>query len=316
MIPGDYDKIVIFFSGGKDSLACLLHLLDSGADPAKIELWHHDIDGQGGHFMDWPVTKAYCSAVARTLGIQLYFSWRQGGFYREMMRENQRTAPTYFETPSGTIESAGGKAGKYGTRRQFPQVSADLSQRWCSAYLKIDVADLAIRNQERFRTLKTLTVSGERAEESSARSRYQTYEPDRTHSAGRTVYRWRPVHKFTEQQIWEIIARHRINPHPAYHLGYGRTSCLHCIFGNGNQWASSRAICPAGFSRIASLETEFGKTIHRKKSVIDLADSGNPYSAITPDLVDIGMSESYTEPVILDKWFLPAGAFGESNGPS
>ncbi len=34
-----YDKIIVYFSGGKDSLACLLLLLVLGVDPTKIELW-------------------------------------------------------------------------------------------------------------------------------------------------------------------------------------------------------------------------------------------------------------------------------------
>ena len=41
----EYDKIIVLFSGGKDSLACVLHLLELGVPREKIELWHHDIDG-------------------------------------------------------------------------------------------------------------------------------------------------------------------------------------------------------------------------------------------------------------------------------
>ena len=54
----EYDKIIVLFSGGKDSLACTLDLLERGVPREKIELWHHDIDG--GHptrKMDWPVTQ-------------------------------------------------------------------------------------------------------------------------------------------------------------------------------------------------------------------------------------------------------------------
>ncbi|MBT4947243.1 MAG: hypothetical protein HON27_13890 [Candidatus Marinimicrobia bacterium] len=53
-----YDKIIVMFSGGKDSTACVLKLFNLGVPKEKIELWHHDIDGKGDQFMDWPVTPA------------------------------------------------------------------------------------------------------------------------------------------------------------------------------------------------------------------------------------------------------------------
>ena len=58
--PRTYDRVLVAFSGGKDSLACVLHLLDRGGAPEKIELHHHDVDGGGRTFMDWSITPGYC----------------------------------------------------------------------------------------------------------------------------------------------------------------------------------------------------------------------------------------------------------------
>ena len=47
----DYDLIVVLISGGKDSVACYLKLLELGVPKEKIEFWHHDFDG--GHPSRW-----------------------------------------------------------------------------------------------------------------------------------------------------------------------------------------------------------------------------------------------------------------------
>lgn len=320
---GSYDRILVAFSGGKDSLACLLHLLDMGADPARIELHHHDVDGGAGAFMDWPVTPAYCRAVAGALGLPIYFSCKAGGFLREMERAQTPTARMIIQTPRGTI-SVGGN-GPDGTRQRFPQVSADLRTRWCSAYLKIDVMDAVIRNQRRFMQGRTLVVTGERAEESANRSRYSTFEKHRTDTRestrkARHVDHWRPVHAWTESQVWGIVQRWGIVPHPAYQIGWGRLSCLSCIFGSPHQWATIRAVFPRHFERIAVREERYGVTIQRRRSVRELADAGTPYAAAlaSPELVALASGEHWRGPIQIDPaaWTLPSGAYGENAGPT
>ena len=314
-----YDRIVTAFSGGKDSLACVLHLLDQGVDRSLIELWHHDVDG-GSRFMDWPCTPAYSRVIARHLGIPIYFSWREGGFLREMLRDGTPTAPTRFERPDGSFGVKGG-SGKPGRRLQFPQVSADLSVRWCSAYLKIDVASIAIKNQERFQGIRTLFVTGERAQESTARARYKVFEPHRADARDgdlrRHIDHWRPIHAWPEQQVWEIIEKHQINPHPAYRLGWGRVSCFSCIFGSANQWASIRQIAPEWFERLAGYERQFGKTIQRNRTISELAAKGTPYPVVSdPSAVAEALDEVWSGPPTISPWKLPAGAYGENAGPT
>ena len=141
-----YDHYIVSFSGGKDSTALLLYLLDNDVSKEKIELWHQEIDGRSASLFDWEVTPDYCRKVGDAFGIKVLSQWKEGGFTREMLRENQRTAPVFFETPDGNICRTGGDKGSSSTRRKFPQPSPDLRTRWCSAYLKIDVCATAIRH--------------------------------------------------------------------------------------------------------------------------------------------------------------------------
>lgn len=312
-----YDYFIVAFSAGKDSLACLLELLERGVDRRRIELWHHDIDGrEGSTLMDWPCTRDYCAKVAQAFDIPIYYSWKVGGFEREMLRENSLTAPTAFEVPRVGVVQSGGIRGSFSTRRKFPQTAADLSVRWCSAYLKIDVCKKAIAGQNRFDGKRTLLITGERAEESTNRSRYAQFEPHATSGKKRTVDQWRPVHQWQEAEVWKIIEKYKVNPHPAYRLGWGRVSCAACIFGSKDQWASLHSIAPTMVKRIADYEVEFGVTVNRSRTVPELVQQGSPYSSITIEVAESALSEEFTEPVFVDDWTLPAGAFGESCGPT
>ncbi len=319
----EYDKYIVAFSGGKDSTACFLNLLEQDIPKEKIELWHHDVDGDGDHFFDWPITKDYCKKFAEAFQVPIYFSWKQGGFLRELLRDQTNTAPIYTEIPGGSIIHKGGERDSPGTRLKFPQVSADLSVRWCSAYLKIDVCAAAIRMQPRFEGLRTVVISGERGEESAARAKYAIQEPDRSDNRGgvridRYVDRLRPIRDWTEAQVWEIIERYGVIVHPCYYLGFSRCSCMHCIFGNADQFATSRTIDLVGFAKISKLENQFGVTIKRKVSLKDLVEKGTVYDATinNPDLATLSMSEIYTGDIFANNWSQPAGAYGESCGPS
>ena len=114
-----YDRVLVAFSGGKDSLAAVLHLLALGVRPERIELHHHDVDA-GRPFMDWPCTTAYVRAVGAAFGIRTYLSWREGGFERELgprLLPVHRPAPDrHADAPGRSLASgarlAGGRCGR------------------------------------------------------------------------------------------------------------------------------------------------------------------------------------------------------------
>lgn len=320
----EYDKIILFFSGGKDSVYCYLKLLESGVKPERIELHHHLIDGnEGSTLMDWPVTESYCRAFGKAFGSEVYMSWRIGGFEKEMQRIEKPTELIMYEDENHNIHTAEVAESRRtkGTRLVFPQVTADLSQRWCSSYLKIDVGDRLIRRQFRFSgEKKFLVITGERAEESAARAKYPSFETHRTYLDGkrtkRLVYHARIAKDASETQVWALLKSYGVNPHPAYQAGWGRTSCLTCIFGSPNQWATIAKYMPDRFEEMVLYESMFMKTIHRSMSLEEQAEKGQAYN-VEPEEYRLAMSKNYNLDILLDNdWALPKGAFGDSSGPT
>lgn len=313
-----YDKIAIGFSGGKDSLACVLQLLKLGCPKDKILLMHHEIDGrEGSDLYDWDITPDYCRAVAEHLGIELRFSWLKGGFEGEMYRENVPKAAIRFELPDGSVGETGGK-GKPNTRRKQPAKVASLTTRWCSAVLKIDVMAAAMRNDETFNGGGAyLVLTGERREESVGRATYAEIEAHRTNCNSRDVTHWRAVLDMGEEEVWDLIKEFGIRAHPCYELGFGRCSCAFCIFASPDQLASLREMMPERFQRHSDIEVEFDHTVDNKLSLPEMAAKGTSFVADkAAELSELAQATTYDAPVALgSEWALPAGAFGDSAGP-
>ena len=250
--------------------------------------------------------------------MQITFSWREGGLERELLRDGHATAPVHI--PDGDVHRKIGGSGPPGTRLKFPQLSADLNVRWCSFYGKIGAFAGYLNNHPKFTEGRTLVLTGERAEESSARAKYKVFEPHRCDlRAGRKVKRhidvWRAVHAWSERQVWEIIERWRVTPHVSYMLGFSRASCRHCIYSGKDELATNRLTAPAEFNKIATYEQQFKVTIHRKETVVQRADQGVPFP-VDPFWVEVANSRTFNQPVFMDPWVLPPGAYRKGCGPT
>lgn len=340
----EYDLIVILISGGKDSIASYFKLRELGVPKDKIEFWHHDIDGNNPRrHMDWRCTQNYMKSLAEVEEIPLRTSWRVDGFFGELYRIGTSKPIEWLDPETGEIIQAPQTADQiecenirqsdckekeeklkqYGCRMKFPAKTGNLMTRWCSPYLKIDVAATVIRNlQQTKENCKVLIVSGERRGESKGRSKYNEIEKYRANAEiklNRLVHQWRPVIDYSEKDVWEIIKRNRVNPHPCYRAGWNRCSCAGCIFSTPSLFAGFRDIYPDEYEALKHDEEILGFTLDNKcnldtfvgnaKSCLYTGDQQAIESLLTGDFKPDDI-------FCKDEWRYPAGAFhGAEGGP-
>ena len=318
---GSYDSIIVCMSGGKDSIASLLHILNEGADPGSIELWHHDVDGMGAStLMDWPFMVSYNRKLAEAFNLPLYFSWLEGGLEGEMLKEDAFSKPQHVETPDGLVVLPRDTTRSIpNTRRRFPQQSASLATRWCSSVSKIDLGRRALNNQSRFEGQRVLFITGERREESSNRARYNQLEPHacdrRSGRKARHVDAWRPVLDYSEQQVWDTLRTGGVIAPVPYRIGWSRSSCLGCIFNHPTIWSTIAKYFPNKLEPIAAHEKDFGVTISRKSiPIMDIASSVKPLEIADLEALQQAMEHEYTLPVMCSPhaWLKPVGAFSKT----
>lgn len=249
----------------------------------------------------------------------------RGGILGELMREDSLTKDVFFEVVDDNdkkrmirLETT---RGKKSTRLKFPAMSASLQSRWCSSSAKIDPYRRTLNNDPKYLNKKILVITGERREESSNRAKYAEAELHTCNSRKKLVHSWRPIIDWSEEQVWNIIKRWNIQPHPAYMLGWSRTSCFGCIFSSPDQWAMMRYISEERFNKLAAKETEINHTIHNGMTLSEKADKGNLDLLPTGEELEYwkekALNRNFTvDDIVTDNWTLPRGAFrGCSGGP-
>lgn len=352
----EYDLVAILLSGGKDSVACYYKLLELGVPKEKMEFWHHDIDGGNPERrMDWKCTQNYVRSFAAAEGVKLRLSWRVNGFFGELYRIGASEPVEWLDPITGEVrqcrlsrnylqcqeikEKAADEMDtqlrKFGYRMKFPAKTGDLSRRWCSAYLKIMVADTVMSNLSRLQELgisgeknrksenvKILVISGERRGESNGRSKYNEIEIHRTNApakAHRIVHQWRPVIDYSERDVWEVLKRHRVNPHPCYRAGWNRCSCAMCIFSTPKLFAGIREIYPNEFRKLKNDEEILGFTLDNKCDLETFVGDAEScvYHGDDKALRSLVTGEFTEDDVYVNgRWLYPAGAFhGAEGGP-
>lgn len=179
--------------------------------------------------------------------------------------------------------------------------------RWCSSTVKIDVLATVIRHHDNYRGT-CMVLTGERAQESAARSRYLPVEDHPTSTQFRSVTHWRPVLDWSEAEVWEIMRRWHVQPHPAYMLGWNRCSCQLCIFSSPNLWATIHQLSPERVEQIAIVEQLVGFTLYPRQTIYHRIATGEALPKLSPFWAAQALG-AFTAPILIDHWTLPPGAF-------
>lgn len=216
----------------------------------------------------------------------------------------------------GELEALGGK------RQKFPAKSGTHQGRWCSGNLKAAVQDSVTANlEETTKDKKILIVSGERRGESTGRAKYNEMEVHRTNAAVRShriVHQWRSVIDYTEKDVWEVLKRHHVNPHPCYRIGWNRCSCAMCIFSTPRLFAGFKELFPDDFAALEHDEEVLGFTLDNKKNLNDFV--GSTKSCVCWDdgaaIHSILTGEFGIDDIFVENWEYPVGAFHGADGGS
>lgn len=240
------DQGALFFistSAGKDS-QCMEILLNQVIPHDQIVLVHADLgrfewDGVIDHILKYTPHELL---IAQAI-------WKDGSkkdFLNMVERRHQK------------LQAAG--------RDVAPFPSSD--KRFCTSDLKRDPVHKVIRRVMKERGASIgVNCTGMRALESKHRAKMKIFELcNRLCISTRTVYEWRPILRFTREEVFQTIADAGQQPHPAYELNE-RLSCKFCIFGCDGDLRHAATKSPEVCQELIEIEERTGYTMFNGKSL-------------------------------------------------
>ncbi|WP_082393603.1 phosphoadenosine phosphosulfate reductase domain-containing protein [Nocardia arizonensis] len=261
----DYDHYLLSLSSGKDSQAMadvLVEVFHRLGVLDRVTTVHADLGR-----VDWPETSALAREHAEYYGLRHEVVARTGGDLLDRVTER----------------------GKWPSHRN----------RWCTSDFKRSPARRVITMlvaESRAagivdRPIKVLHAMGHRAQESRERSRRPAFvhEPGRTcpcpscaaaradgnppkggvSNSRRIVDTWLPIHAWDLATVWARIAAAGTRPHSSYRAGFGRASCVFCIYSSRSGLVRAARLHPELAAQYAAVEAEIG---HRFRVDVSMAE--------------------------------------------
>lgn len=218
-------------SGGKDSEAALLYVIESGIRKDRILASFCDIGN------DHPWTIAHVEKISREIHpvFTIYPNWK------DLKKEPARLG--FFDLALH--------------KRRFPSTKA----RFCTEVLKIyPTADYI--QKLKYDGKKVIAVSGVRADESEDRSKLSEWD----WNGNLFTYQWRPLLRWTLNDVLAIHERHSFPLNPLYAIGAQRVGCWPCIMSRKAEIRIIALKFPERIEEIRKAEQEFLKRYGRFSS--------------------------------------------------
>lgn len=154
--------------------------------------------------------------------------------------------------PIKILQKEGGMVELIRNRGYFPGKSF----RYCTGELKITPAKDYLLSMD----IDPVNAVGIRAQESVKRAKYPEWE----YSSELQCDVWRPILRFSEEDVIMMIKRHGLRPNPLYLIGSPRVGCWPCIFASKKNIRMIANEDPERVDLIEDLEIELTNRARRK----------------------------------------------------
>lgn len=211
-------KVIVNFSGGKDSTVAALEALKR-YPKEEITLCFQDTGAE------YDETEGHIRQIAQMLDLPLVILKPSRDWWQHIRERG------YFPMPS---------------------------VRSCTQELKVHVVRSWIRQNRESLGDELVVVSGIRADESLSRSKLPMWAEHETSLKGedkQKVYRWFPCHEMTSQEVFERIRAEGLPLHPCYDFS-SRLSCWCCIFAKKHEVRAYAEMRPDLYEKVCLLEDE------------------------------------------------------------
>ncbi|MCA9396578.1 MAG: phosphoadenosine phosphosulfate reductase family protein [Candidatus Omnitrophica bacterium] len=247
---------IINVSGGKDSTACYLLALKKGIDFRAVfadtgneheytyEFLEYLPKVTGGPVVE--IVRADFSKQIRKKRETVRDKWKKDGVPKAQIK---RALELLQPTGNPFLDMCLWKG-------RFPSTKA----RFCTEELKV----FPLTFQVFFPALKNgrvLSWQGVRAEESRSRSELPFWNKDDT-----GVYIWRPLLRWSAEQVFDLHRQMGVEPNKLYKLGFSRVGCMPCIMARKLDIRNMAMRFPEHVKRLREWEELVSKTSKRGQS--------------------------------------------------